>query len=150
MKPGDDQQAVAGVREAIVEDLDRAQHVTLHRLRLLRRAGEPDAVGRVEAGGDDREKHVDELRERVLHQVLPVIGTSAPVTPLDSRDDRNRMTLLTSRGDGHSFGSAFGIASRFTGWSIVVGRIAFTVIPSPFTSAASDSVHLAIAPLLIA
>jgi len=67
MKPGDDQQAVAGVREAIVEDLDRAQHVTLHCLRLLRRAREPDAVGRVEADGDDRAKHVDELRERVLH-----------------------------------------------------------------------------------
>src|SRR5688572_18977699 len=70
-----------------------------------------------------------------------MIGRAAPFTPLASRDERNKMTLATSSGDGQSLGSAFGIFARLTGWSMVVGSTAFTVIPSPFTSAASDSVH---------
>src|SRR6266511_932797 len=159
-EPAQEQQAVRGIGEAIVEHLDRAEHVVLRRLWHLRRARAPDPVRRVEAHGDDREQDVNELRDRVFHAippkssaatyVRPMIGTSAPFTPLDWRDDRNRMTAATSSGDGQVFGSTFGMRARFSGWSIVVGSIAFAVMPSPLTSAASASVQRATAPFDIA
>lgn len=53
-EPGDQQQHVGGIREAVVEELDRAQDVALRGLRRFRGTGQPDAVGGVEPDRDDR------------------------------------------------------------------------------------------------
>lgn len=63
----DQQQAIRGVREAVVQQLDPTKHVRLV-LGLARGTGEPHAVRGVEAHGDDREQHVEELDERVRRE----------------------------------------------------------------------------------
>src|SRR6266542_232673 len=82
--------------------------------------------------------------------VRAVTGTAAPVTPEALSLVRNRITAATSAGDAHVVGSTLGMRARFTGWSMVAGRMTFAVMPSPLTSAASDSVHRTSAPFAIA
>src|SRR2546423_2476952 len=80
----------------------------------------------------------------------PVIGIPVPVMPEASGLVRNRISAAASAGWTHGFGSAFGMLARFTGWSMVPGRIAFTVMPWSFVSAASASVQRSTAPFAIA
>src|SRR4029077_16156892 len=110
----------------------------------------PDAVCRVEADGDDREEHMDELdaeKQRrhdgasLVGQGRATTGIAAPVTPLASSEDRNTTTAAISAALAHRDGSPFGIAARFSGVSMMRGSTAFAVIPSRFVSSASDSVH---------
>ena len=71
------------------------------------------------------------------------------MTPDASRLVKNRISAAASSGWTQLFGSAFGMFARFTGWSIVDGRIAFAVIPWSFVSAASASVQRTTAPFAI-
>src|SRR5207247_10902236 len=82
--------------------------------------------------------------------VRAVSGIAAPVMPDASRLVKNKMSAAASSGWTHVFGSAFGMLARFTGWSIVVGRIALAVIPWSFVSAARASVQRTTAPFAIA
>src|SRR5438477_508706 len=77
-------------------------------------------------------------------------GIAAPVTPLASSDARYAMMLASSSGLTHVFGSAFGIAARFAGWSMVDGMTTLAVMPSVLSSSASASVQRTRAPLAIA
>ena len=61
--------------------------------------------------------------------------------PLASADERKSTSDAISSGLTHLDGSAFGMSRRFSGVSMIDGRIAFAVMPSAFTAAARDSVQ---------
>ena len=53
---------------------------------------------------------------------------------------KNKITCASSSGFGHAAKSAPGIACRFAGVSMMLGKIEFTRTPVPFASAASESI----------
>jgi hypothetical protein len=57
------------------------------------------------------------------------------------------MTWAMSSGFGHEAKSAFGIACRFAGVSMMLGRMELTLTPVPFVSAASESMSATAAAL---
>jgi hypothetical protein len=76
-------------------------------------------------------------------------GSSAPVTPLAALDSRKAIASATSDGLTQCDMSASGIAARFFGVSIVVGKTALTRMRSLRTSSARLSVSRSTA-LLVA
>jgi hypothetical protein len=61
--------------------------------------------------------------------------------------DKNRMTCARSSGFGHVLKSASGIACRFAGVSMMLGRMEFTRTPVPLASAARESMSATAAAL---
>ena len=92
------------------------------------------------------------FRRCVLHRVrgtpkqlhaLPYTGTTAPRVTALSGEARNRIVAATSSTFGQASKSAFGIAARLAGVSMIEGATALTRMPSFATSSASATVSAA-------
>ena len=80
---------------------------------------------------------------RVTAHDFPYTGTMAPRVTAFSGEARNRIVAATSSTFGQAAKSAFGIALRFAGVSMIEGATALTRMPSLATSSASACVSAA-------
>src|SRR5581483_6803446 len=81
---------------------------------------------------------------------FPYTGTTAPRVTLLSGDARKRIVAATSSTLGQAATSAFGIAARLAGVSMIEGATALTRMSCRATSSASATVSAATAALLAA
>ena len=76
-------------------------------------------------------------------RIVPYTGTMAPRVTRLSGEARNRIVAATSSTFGQASKSAFGIALRLAGVSMIEGATALTRMPSLATSSASATVSAA-------
>src|SRR6266702_8859454 len=113
-------------------------------LRYFRWLGSRSASRRLSGTLGQKQRptaHIDRERQlagwRFVHTLLPSIGTTVPVTCAARSSASHSAKSATSPGLTHLEKSALGMDLRFTGVSIVPGKITFAVSPASLFSSAT-------------